>query len=102
MKRGEGPLAVVDTPAEWMTRRQTIMGSSDPGYFAFYSSAHNAITTNMALMTLPVDDHAIVRGHAVFDTCHLSSGRVYRLEIHLDRLFSSAKKARIPLPTLTK
>ena len=48
MKRGEGPLAVVDTPAEWMTRRQTIMGSSDPGYFAFYSSAHNAITTNVA------------------------------------------------------
>ena len=44
------------------------------------------------------DDHAIVRGHAVFDTCSFSAGRLYRLHVHLDRLFSSAKSARLPLP----
>ena len=31
-----------------------------------------------AAEVLPLDDHAIVRGHAVFDTCTLASGCVYR------------------------
>jgi len=70
----------------------------DLGYFSFYSSATEAITTNVALMDLPIDDHAIVRGHAVFDTCSLVGGKTYRLGIHLDRLFTSAKQARLPLP----
>ena len=46
---------------------------------------------------LPIDDHAIVRGHAVFDTCTLRGGRLYRLEIHLERLLASSKPARILL-----
>ena len=48
--------------------------------------------------SLPIDDHAIVRGHAVFDTCTLAAGRMYRLSIHLQRFLQSARAARIPLP----
>lgn len=92
-------LAVVNDPAEWAARRDAKLSTQpEPGYFAFYSSATNAITTNVSLMHIPIDDHAIVRGHAVFDTCSLTEGRLYRLQIHLDRLFSSASKARLPLP----
>ena len=47
-------------------------------------------------MAIPIDDHAIVRGHAVFDTCSLVNGRMYRLQIHLDRMFASASAARLP------
>ncbi|CAE8614662.1 unnamed protein product [Polarella glacialis] len=70
------------------------------GHFihAMYSSLVDGIVTDPELMVLPLDDHSIVRGHAVFDTATLSKGRVYRLEIHLDRLFKSAKDARLPLP----
>jgi branched-subunit amino acid aminotransferase/4-amino-4-deoxychorismate lyase len=68
------------------------------GLFAFYSSVAGAITTAPELMTLPIDDHAIVRGHAVFDTCTLACGRMYRLTIHLQRFLQSARAARIPLP----
>ena len=68
------------------------------GLFAFYSSVAGAITTAPELMTLPIDDHAIVRGHAVFDTCTLAAGRMYRLTIHLQRFLQSARAARIPLP----
>jgi hypothetical protein len=50
------------------------------------------------LMTVPIDDHAIVRGHACFDTASLVNGRLYRLRIHLDRLIASAASARLPLP----
>eukprot|EP00966_Prymnesium_polylepis_P246130 5693213-Prymnesium_polylepis.1 len=49
-------------------------------------------------MTLPIDDHAIVRGHAVFDTASLVGGRLYRLEAHLQRLLKSASAARLKLP----
>ena len=72
--------------------------SGNEGYFSFYSSVANAITTNVLNMAVPIDDHAIVRGHAVFDTCSLVNGRMYRLQIHLDRMFASASAARLPLP----
>jgi len=42
--------------------------SGREGYYAFYSSFTGAITTEASLMTVPIDDHAIVRGHAIFDT----------------------------------
>lgn len=51
-------------------------------------------------MHVPIDDHAIVRGHAVFDTATLREGRLYRLKIHLERLVKSASEARLPLPWL--
>eukprot|EP00931_Biecheleriopsis_adriatica_P077593 TRINITY_DN51119_c0_g1_i1.p1 TRINITY_DN51119_c0_g1~~TRINITY_DN51119_c0_g1_i1.p1 ORF type:complete len:352 (+),score=65.51 TRINITY_DN51119_c0_g1_i1:46-1101(+) len=65
---------------------------------AMYSSLVDGIVTDPELMVLPLDDHALVRGHAVFDTCTLAAGRVYRLAIHLDRLFKSAELARLRLP----
>ena len=89
---------VIDDAAEWEARRAKSLAGKSLGYFAFYSSATDAITTNVSLMDVPIDDHAIVRGHAVFDTCMLCGGKTYRLGIHLDRLFASAKKARLPLP----
>jgi len=65
---------------------------------AMYSSLVDAVVTDPVLMTLPIHDHAIVRGHAVFDTCTVSKGRLYRVDIHLDRHLKSAKLARISLP----
>eukprot|EP00960_Hanusia_phi_P067485 766640-Hanusia_phi.AAC.5 len=65
---------------------------------AFYSSLTDAITTNADLAFLPIDDHLCHRGHAVFDTCTLSNGRIYRLRTHLDRFLASAQGARIDLP----
>ena len=89
--------AVVNDPAAW-AKLVGAARSGKEGFFAFYSSVADAITTNVSLMTLPVDDHAIVRGHAVFDTCTLAAGRMYRLGIHLQRFLQSARAARIPLP----
>lgn len=37
-------------------------------YLAFYSSRLGGITTDPALMVVPMDDHLVHRGHAVFDT----------------------------------
>jgi 4-amino-4-deoxychorismate lyase len=64
-------------------------------WLAFYSSVTGGIVSDPALMVLPVDDHMVHRGHAVFDTANVASGNVYGLSFHLDRLLQSAKAARI-------
>jgi 4-amino-4-deoxychorismate lyase len=63
-----------------------------------YSSVLGGIVTNPAFMVLPLDDHMVHRGHAVFDTATLTGGMLYQLDPHLDRLMRSAEGARIPLP----
>ena len=67
-------------------------------FYAMYSSILGGIVTDPALMVLPLDDHMVHRGHAVFDTATLTHGRLYQLDPHLDRLIKSADGARIPLP----
>ena len=95
-----GAPATVNSAEEWAALGAARSGTrpGEVGLFAFYSSVAGAITTAPELMTLPIDDHAIVRGHAVFDTCTLACGRMYRLTIHLQRFLQSARAARIPLP----
>lgn len=63
-----------------------------------YSSVLGGIVTDPALMVVPLDDHMVHRGHAVFDTATLTQGMLYQLDPHLDRLLHSAEAARIPLP----
>src|ERR1700756_5183379 len=67
-------------------------------FYSMYSSVLGGIVTDPALMVLPLDDHMVHRGHAVFDTATLTHGMLYQLDPHLDRLLHSAKLARIPLP----
>ena len=70
-----GAPATVNSAEEWAALGAARSGTrpGDVGLFAFYSSVAGAITTAPELMTLPIDDHAIVRGHAVFDTCTLAA-----------------------------
>jgi 4-amino-4-deoxychorismate lyase len=63
-----------------------------------YSSVLGGIVTDPAAMVLPLDDHMVHRGHAVFDTATLTHGMLYQLDPHLDRLLRSAESARIVLP----
>lgn len=67
-------------------------------FYSMYSSILGGIVTDPALMVLPLDDHMVHRGHAVFDTATLTNGMLYQLDPHLDRLIRSAEGARIPLP----
>ncbi len=67
-------------------------------FYAMYSSILGGIVTDPALMVLPLDDHMVHRGHAVFDTATLTHGMLYQVDPHLDRLLRSAELACIPLP----
>src|SRR3970282_2876274 len=77
--------------------RRAIHGKA-ANFYAMYSSILGGIVTEPALMVVPLDDHMVHRGHAVFDTATLTHGMLYQLDAHLDRLIKSAEGARIPLP----
>lgn len=67
-------------------------------YFAFYSSLWNGITTDPALMTVPVDDHVVHRGDGVFDSAICVKGKVFNFDAHLRRLFGCAEAIGLALP----
>jgi len=50
---------------------------------SMYSSVVGAITTDVAAMVVPLDDHMVHRGHSVFDTAVLINGCVKNLSSSL-------------------
>ena len=69
-------------------------------YKAFYSSVYGGFVTDYALMNVPMDDHMVHRGHAVFDTTNIIDGYAWGFEEHLDRFLRSAAIARIDVERL--
>ena len=86
------------TTDEAIIRLRQAVHSKAANFYSMYSSVLDGIVTDPALMVLPLDDHMVHRGHAVFDTATLTHGMLYQLDPHLDRLLRSAELARIPLP----
>lgn len=77
---------------------QKAMPSSCSSILAMFSSimgANGGIVTNPSQMVIPLDDHLVHRGHAVFDTANIYKGNVYGLDFHLNRLMDSACTANI-------
>jgi 4-amino-4-deoxychorismate lyase len=86
------------TTEEAMARLQAAVHTKSVDFYAMYSSVLGGIVTDPALMVLPLDDHMVHRGHAVFDTAAIVRGNLYQLDVHLERFLRSAEMARIPLP----
>lgn len=100
ISRGFATVPVISTE-DYLQRKRAALPPGATTWKAFYSSELKGITTDPACMNLPMDDHMVHRGHAVFDTCNVHEGKAYGLNFHLDRLFRSAEKARIKV-SLTK
>ena len=88
----------VFTSDEAMAGLRAAVHGKAANFYAMYSSVLGGIVTDPALMVIPLDDHMVHRGHAVFDTATLTQGMLYQLDPHLDRLIKSAEGARIALP----
>ena len=86
------------TTNEAITRLHQAVHAKAGGFYAMYSSLLGGIVTDPALMVLPLDDHMVHRGHAVFDTALITQGMLYQLDAHLERFLRSAEMARISLP----
>ena len=88
----------VFTTAEASVRLQHAVHAKAVNFHAMYSSVLGGIVTDPAFMVLPLDDHMVHRGHAVFDTAMIVNGKLYQLDAHLERLLRSAEMARLQLP----
>ncbi|MGH7930763.1 MAG: aminotransferase class IV [Candidatus Binatia bacterium] len=94
----ENPQTPLLSSDEAFTRLRHVVHARAGNFYAMYSSVLGGIVTDPAIMVLPIDDHMVHRGHAVFDTATLTRGMLYQLDPHLDRLLQSAESARITLP----
>lgn len=89
------PLIDIKTwTAEQAARRQPWQAP----YLAMYASVWGGIVTDPGLMLVPIDDHMVHRGDAVFDTCKCVGEALYNLEAHLNRLEQSAKAVHLEMP----
>ncbi len=78
---------------------QALTARPDAGdFYAFYSSVWDAVTTDPALMLVPVDDHLVHRGDGVFDSAKCVGGRVFNFDAHLARLLRCAEAIGIKSP----
>ena len=67
-------------------------------YLAMYSSQWGGIVTDPALWTVPVDDHIVHRGDAVFEVFKCVGGLAYCLDDHLAKLNATADQLGIKKP----
>lgn len=68
------------------------------GYLAMYSTWLGGMVTDPALMLVPVDDHMVHRGDAVFEMFKCVEGGIYNMGAHLDRLEHSMAAMQIAPP----
>src|SRR4026207_2156992 len=98
MPMADANKTAIFTTEKALARLRESVHAKATNFYAMYSSVLGGIVTDPALMVLPLDDHMVHRGHAVFDTATLTHGMLYQLDPHLDRLIKSADGARIALP----
>ncbi len=80
--------------AEWDRQRQPYHDT----YCAMYHSGMDAVLTDPCLMQIPLDDHMVHRGDAVFEMCKCVQRGIYNLDAHLARLRAACQTLGIALP----
>ncbi|CAM9192047.1 unnamed protein product [Chrysoparadoxa australica] len=100
MPRSSSPttLAPILDEREVVQKLRQFLPPGGAQWYSFYSSVLGGIVINPHLFLVPLDDHLVHRGHAVFDTCNVVAGKAYGLDFHLDRLLRNATLARIEHP----
>src|SRR5258705_6793172 len=86
------------TDTDVLGELRTLRSRQPVEYWAFYSSQLKGIVTDPALMVIPFDDHIVHRGHGIFDTAAIVTGKIYDLDAHLDRFLLSADRSKLRLP----
>ncbi len=76
---------------EWLKALQSNpQNTQRSNYKAMFSSWWNGIVIDPTRMFVPIDDHQVHRGDAVFEALKVINSKIYLLKEHLDRLERSA------------
>lgn len=86
------------TDDQWLARLSEARSGLSQTLYAMYSGLTGGMTTNPALMTVPVDDHLTHRGDGVFESLKCVDGFLYNVPAHLKRLERSCKGIGMNLP----
>lgn len=90
------------TPAEIFHRLSRRNDESSSAYLRFYSTWLGGYTSVPGLMIIPIDDHQVHRGDAVFEAFRFENGKFLDLDAHLDRLERSSRALSITWPSTRK
>lgn len=82
----------------WLDRLRRRENPARTTYRAMYSTWWDGIVTDPSLMIVPVDDHQVHRGDAVFEALKAVDGRIWLGKPHLDRLEASAEALGLASP----
>ncbi len=83
---------------EWIARLSAARSGLSELLYAMYSSLTDGITTDPAMMSVPVDDHLTHRGDGVFESLKCVGGSLYNIRAHLERLARSCAGIGMELP----
>ncbi|KHD90075.1 MAG: peptidase [Bdellovibrio sp. ArHS] len=86
------------SPSEIQAKLQERSYAAQKTYLAMYSTWLGGITTEPALMMVPIDDHLVHRGDGVFEAIKVVDGKAFLMQEHLERLELSAAKIGLQLP----
>ncbi|MDR2461173.1 MAG: aminotransferase class IV [Deltaproteobacteria bacterium] len=86
------------TPENFINESISWKKEHHKNYLVMFSSVWNGFSTHPELWALPPDDHMVHRGDGVFESFKCVGGKVYCLDLHLERLKASAAALGIKLP----
>lgn len=76
--------------AAWTARLMELPRYGAANVTAFYEHRMGAICRDPHLLLVPLDDHMVHRGDAIFESLSLLEGRIVQLDAHLERMKHSA------------
>lgn len=82
----------------WLERLRNRDNPARNGYRAMFSTWWRGIVTDPVLMVMPIDDHQVHRGDAVFEAVKAVNGRIWLATEHLARLERSAAAIGLKSP----
>lgn len=84
--------------AEWTARLMELPRNGAASVTAFYEHRMGAICRDARLLLVPLDDHMVHRGDAIFESLSFLEGRVVQLDAHLERMKNSAARLDLEPP----
>ena len=84
--------------AAWTAKLLELPRPGAANVTAFYEHRMGAICRDARLLLVPLDDHMVHRGDAIFESLSFLEGRIVQLDAHLERMKHSASTLSLEPP----
>lgn len=91
------PVPVLDANA-WAAKLMELPRQGAAKVTAFYEHRMGAVCQDARLLLVPLDDHMVHRGDAIFESLSFLEGRIVQLDAHLKRMRHSAERLNLVPP----